>query len=141
MPVAKRQTFDKLSEKERRIVGDPEDYDWENAIVDQARQRQGQSVQFSLRIERAEVAALQALAAGRGTTFSETVREAIRRYLASGGAPALTNIQVSVGSSAILRTEGRPSQLQPNRADPETPSQPEFRTGESVVGGATSSGI
>jgi len=140
MPRAKRQSFDHLSKEERAVVGNPEDYAWESAIDLPARPRQSDSVQFSLRLERADMNALHTIAASRGASFSETVRDAIRRYVAAGGASGLTNIQISVGSVGILRSEGRPAQLQPNRADPETA---EMHMGErsDLPVGSTSSGI
>lgn len=140
MPRAKRQSFDHLSKEERAVVGNPEDYAWESALDLPARPRQSDSVQFSLRLERADMNALHTIAASRGDSFSETVRDAIRRYVAAGGASGLTNIQISVGSlGRLLRSEGRSAQLQPNRAEPETA---EMRLDERPVPiGSTSSGI
>ena len=120
MSKAKRQSFDHLSQDERRAIGNPDDYDWENALDLPARARRSETAQFSLRISRTDMGAVQAIAARHGIKFSEAVRDAIRRYIASGGSPALTNIQVSVGSIGILRSEGRTAQLQPNRAEPGT---------------------
>lgn len=39
MPRTNRQTFDHLSSRERAVVGDPDDYDWEAAISLPARER------------------------------------------------------------------------------------------------------
>lgn len=120
MPKVKRQSFDHLSEAEREVVGSPDDYDWDHALGLPARRRRSVSAQFSVRIDRTDMDAIQAIAATRGITFSEAVRDAIRRYVAAGGSPALTNIHVSVGSIGILRSEGRSAELQPNRAEPVT---------------------
>jgi hypothetical protein len=118
MSKVKRQSFEGLSPEERAVVGSPEDYAWNEALDLPARPRLSDSVQFSIRIDRSDMSALQKIAASRETSFSETVRDALRRYVAAGGAPALTNIQVSIGAFGILRTQGRPAQLQPNRAGP-----------------------
>jgi hypothetical protein len=140
MSKVKRQSFDHLSKEERAFVGNPDDYDWDNAADLPARPRFSDSVQFSLRIDRSELAAIQRIAASRDASFSETVRDAIRRYVAAGGAPGLTNIQISLGAHGILQTQGRPAQLQPNRAGPEASDFQERERAGLLAQASTTSG-
>ncbi|MEO8570854.1 MAG: ribbon-helix-helix protein, CopG family [Chloroflexota bacterium] len=90
----KKQSFDQLSGAEREVVGNPADYEWNDAIDLPARSRP-ESVQFSLRVERETYEGLQAIARERHVTFSDVARDAIARYVRSGGKLALTNVQIS----------------------------------------------
>lgn len=75
------ESFSHLSREERSAVGDPADYDWEHPIANVGRRRSGRSVQFSLRADPVVIDALEKSARARNMTFSEVVRDALRRYL------------------------------------------------------------
>ena len=116
VPSAKKQTFDQLSDAERAVVGRPDDYDWENAEQLPARARPS-TVQFSLRIDRQVFEAVQRMSAERGSTFSESVREAIERYVRSGGRPAFSNVQVTFSPEhqLIVQVAGAKAEPPSNR--------------------------
>jgi hypothetical protein len=76
----RRQTFNHLTEGERAIVGDPDDYAWADAVK-VSRRPGADTTQFSLRVDVSQMRALEGLAKSRGVTFSEVVRDAISRYL------------------------------------------------------------
>jgi len=93
MVRATRQRMDRLSPKERDVAGNPDEYDWDNAT--ELPPRAPGSTQFSLRVERQLMTSLQELARIRSTTLSTVAREALEQYVASGGRPGVSNIQVS----------------------------------------------
>ena len=95
MPRVRKQRFDHLSFAEKEVVGNPDNYAWGAAIELPARSRP--TVQFSVRVDGATYEALQALSKGRGTSFSDTVREALDRFVRNGGRPALSNVLVTYG--------------------------------------------
>jgi hypothetical protein len=116
MTRAKKQGFDQLSARERSVVGSPDDYEWAHAITLPERARP-EVTQFSLRVDRSLFGELQAIARGRGATFSDVAREALERYAQSGGRPAVSNIQVSFSRDAglLLQVEGGRAELAANR--------------------------
>jgi predicted DNA-binding protein len=108
--------FDGLSPAERAVVGSPEDY---GELVRGRAGVRSESAQFSVRIERSEMEALQLIARRRGITFSQAVREAIDRYVGAGGYPGITNLQFSGDALRVIRLEGAElPRLQPNRGQP-----------------------
>jgi hypothetical protein len=116
MPKVRKQDFDHLSAAERAVVGDPVDYDWGNAVVLPARARP-ETVQFSVRVERDAFESLQAISRDRRSSFSDVVREAITRYVRSGGKPALTNVQVSFrkDQGMLVQVAGGRAEIPANR--------------------------
>lgn len=74
-----RAAFDKMTPEERHRYGEPSEWRLEGRVGPRA--RGGDTAQFSVRVPRGEVEALRNLAAHRGVTFSELVREAIASQL------------------------------------------------------------
>lgn len=74
-----RAVFDKMTPEERDRYGDPGEWRLEGRVGPRVRARD--TAQFSLRVPRGELEALRNLAAHRGVTFSELVREAIASQL------------------------------------------------------------
>lgn len=107
------EAFDHLSAEERAVVGDPDEY--QNAARLPARSVRTETAQFSLRLPRTEFIALQELAARKGVSFSEVAREALSRYVQSGGAPGLTSITIA-RSAGFLLAQGSQASLPSNRA-------------------------
>jgi hypothetical protein len=118
MPRTKRQTFSGLSARERKVVGVPDDYEWGDATDHPPRPRTA-SVQFSLRVERSVLEGLQHLATATATSVSEVARDALERYLESGGRPAISNIHVSfpLDAGIVMQVEGGHAELSRNRFD------------------------
>ncbi len=116
MPETRKQTFDHLSPDERAVVGAPDDYDWAGA-TSVAGSARPSGTQFSLRVDRALLRQLQAIAQERGLTVSEVARESLERYVATGGRPAVANIQVSFkpDSGMLVQVEGGRAELAANR--------------------------
>ena len=71
-----------LTPDERILVGTAGD--WVTEAVIPARPKSA-SAMFSLRVDRQTFDALGGMAEGRGLTFSEVAREALRQYVDSGG--------------------------------------------------------
>lgn len=121
MPRVKKQVFDHLTSGEREVIGTPEDYDWEGAIHLPARPRP--TVQFSVRVDPITFEALQVLAKSRGSTFSDTVRDALDRFVRNGGRPALSNVQVTFGKDhkMLVQVAGGRAEVPTSRrlVDPE----------------------
>lgn len=121
MPRVKKQRFDHLSIAEREVVGAPGDYDWEGGIDLPARARP--TIQFSVRVDPITFEALQALSRTRGSTFSDTVRDALDRFVRSGGRPALSNVQVTFGKDhkMLVQVAGGRAEVPTSRrlVDPE----------------------
>lgn len=121
MARVKRQTFDHLTDAERSVVGSPADYEWDTAIELPARGRP--TVQFSVRVDPVTFEALQALAKSRGASFSDTVRDALDRFVRNGGRPALANVQVTFGKDhkMLVQVAGGRAELPTSRrrVDPE----------------------
>jgi len=116
MPKKINREFAVLSSTERVVVGTSDDYAWEKAIELPARPRTA-SVQFSIRVDREVVDALQRLSRERSGTFSETVREALERFVKSGGRPALSNVQVTFGRDyqMLVQVAGGRAEVPTNR--------------------------
>lgn len=89
------QSFDHLSQVERRVVGAPEDWGWDDAEVVAPPRRSGRT-QFSLRVEPEIADALAELARVRSLTFSEVVRDALRQYIGAGGQPDIGTAIISM---------------------------------------------
>lgn len=124
MAGVKRQDFSKLSAAERKIVGDPEDYDWEHPTRLAAKVRPS-TVQFSLRVEVSLLERLQDLAAACSSTVSEVARDALDRYVESGGRPSISNVLVSFPRDAgmLLQVHGGQAVVSPNRIDAPPPEE------------------
>jgi hypothetical protein len=106
-----------LSPREREVVGEPEDYEWDETVELPARIRSDMT-QFSLRVERALLEGLQALAREQATSLSEIARDALDAYLVTGGRPTISNIQVSFALDAgvLVQVEGgATAQVSPNQ--------------------------
>jgi hypothetical protein len=118
MTRVKRQDLSKLSSQEAKIVGNPDDYDWDNATLHPARVRPT-TTQFSLRVEPSLLERLQDLAAAKSSTVSDVAREALERYVESGGRPAISNVLVSFPRDAgmLLQVRGGQAIVSPNRVD------------------------
>jgi antitoxin component of RelBE/YafQ-DinJ toxin-antitoxin module len=116
MPKTTKQTFDHLSPEERAVVGAPDDYDWAGA-TSIAQSARPSVTQFSLRVDRALLRQLQAIAHARGMTVSEVARESLERYVRAGGRPAIANIQVSFkpDSGLLVQVKGGRAELAANR--------------------------
>lgn len=116
MPNIRKQTFKHLSQTERAVVGEPDDYEWASAFELPARPR-SETVQFSLRVDRGAYESLSAIAREQKTTFSDVAREAISRYVSNGGKPALTNVQVSFrrDQGMLVQVEGGRAEIQTSR--------------------------
>jgi hypothetical protein len=116
VPKTRKQKFDHLSPAESQVVGVPDDYDWDHAIDLPARPR-SDSVQFSVRVDREAFVCLHAISRERNTTFSDTVREAIARYVRTGGKLALTNVQVSFrrDQGMLVQVPGRRAEVPTSR--------------------------
>jgi len=116
MPKVRKQDFDHLSAAERAVVGDPVDYEWENAIELPPRPRP-ETVQFSVRVDRYAYECLQAISRDRRSSFSDVVRDAIARYVRNGGKPALTNVQVSFrkDQGMLIQVAGGRAEVPANR--------------------------
>ena len=116
MPEAREQTFDHLSPEERAVVGAPSDYDWAGA-TSAAGSARPNVTQFSIRVDRALLGQLQAIARARGVTVSEVARESLERYVQAGGQPAVAHIQVSFKPDAglLVQVEGGRAELTANR--------------------------
>jgi len=71
-----------LTADERALIGTPAD--WVTDAVVPARPK-STSAMFSMRVDRQTFDAIGEMAEGRGLTFSEVAREALRQYVDSGG--------------------------------------------------------
>lgn len=132
MAKVERQALDGLSDRERQVVGAPDDYDWATAVRQTPRSRP-ESVQFSLRVERSLLNSLQAFAAARNATVSDVARDALARYVRADGRPAISNVQVSFPRDVgvLLQVHGGRAELSPNRRD----ASPDERTPDQVGAG------
>lgn len=127
MTRAKQQAFDHLSPEERAVVGEPQDYDWENAVDLPARQRPA-ATQFSLRVEESLLHQLQAIARERGVTVSEVAREALGQFVESGGRTPQPTFQISFpgGVGLLLHVETGRSEPPATRPASKVLELPEF---------------
>lgn len=75
-----RPTFDHLSSEERAVVGNPEDYAWDDPVVVPPAPLQARR-QFSMRIDPILYAELSRIAGTRGVSFSDVIREALETFL------------------------------------------------------------
>ncbi len=111
MAKTDKQNFDHLSPAERAVVGEPDDYDWDAAIQLAPRARP-EMAQFSLRVERQLLEAIQAMAQLRKTSVSDIARGALEQYLATGGMATVSKVQVTFGRSGVLlQVEGQAAEL------------------------------
>lgn len=95
------RSFDDLSSQERDVIGEPADYDWDHPITPPRAEPKGRT-QFSMRIEAALYTQLADLAASRGLTFSELVRETLSAAVKGGVASPGQGL--SIGDSARIVT-------------------------------------
>ena len=104
--------FEKLSSQEKEVVGTADDYAWDEAITLPARRRP-QTVQFSLRLDRATYIELRSISRRRGMTFSEVAREGLAAFVATADTPAVNNLQISFapGSGVLVQIAGGRAEL------------------------------
>ena len=133
MARVKRQDFSKLSAREAEVVGKAEDYEWADATTLPARHR-ATTVQFSLRVEPTLLEKIQNLAAANSSTVSEVARNALERYVESGGRPAISNVLVSFPRDAgmLLQVRGGQAVISPNRSADQS-GEPVFSEGRPVT--------
>ncbi len=120
MATEPRQSFDHLSPQEREVVGEPADYDWDNAIELPARRRKSETAQFSLRVDRDIQDAMARLAQERGMTFSEAARDALRAYV--GRRPRTLFLELSAGTGSASVVRSRFVRVRANRLAPGAPA-------------------
>jgi hypothetical protein len=124
-----RAAFEKMTPSERARYGSPDEWQLEGSVG--PRPRSTETAQFSLRIARRELEALRNLAAHKGVTFSELVREAIASQLHP---PAHeTHWRLRITSSNVREISYRSDEIVRDRtsyaADRLTSGQPETPTG------------
>lgn len=101
--MVERDPFEHLTEAERAVVGDPDDYDWANPVAAEPAPRRRRTTQFSLRADEEIVKELLAMANAQGVTFSELVRDALATYLHNAEVKtALTGVFSLANANAIF---------------------------------------
>lgn len=123
-----RAAFEKMTPSERARYGDPDEWQLEGSVGPRPR---SETAQFSLRIARRELEALRNLAAHRGVTFSELVRDAIAGQLRPPAQEAHWRLRIT--SSNVREISYRSDEIVRDRtsyaADRLTSGQPEAPTG------------
>lgn len=125
-----RAAFEKMTPSERARYGDPDEWHLEGSVG--PRPRTAETAQFSLRIPRRELEALRNLAAHRGVTFSELVREAIASQLRPPNAHG-AQWRLRITTSNVREVSYRSDEIMRDRtsyaADKVKSRQPEMPTG------------
>lgn len=98
-----RPSFDHLSAEERAVVGDPEDYAWDDPQQVRPAVRPARS-HFSLRIDPVLYAELAGVAGARGVSFSDVIREALETFLGRRQAAA-GSAAYSIGDVRFIISE------------------------------------
>ncbi len=127
-----RPSFDHLSAQERAVVGDPEDYAWDDPQQVSPAAPQGRS-QFSLRIDPVLYAELAGVAGSRGVSFSDVIREALETFLGRRQAAA-GSAAYSIGEvKFVISEDARGWGGAPTRGtDAAVESETRFPTGASA---------
>jgi len=119
--MVEKESFEHLSEAERAVVGDSEDFDWAHPVTAEPAPRRRRTAQFSLRADEETVKELMAMASAQGVTFSELVREALVTYIQNAEVKtALTGVFSLANANVIFHgtMRGGWSQTRPSAPAP-----------------------